>query len=96
MCTFDLSPGVSRAGEVFITGGVPAGGCFPLSKPPSLVEGKCSQQDVLGCCTGVCVSVWLVSAGNCKIFPVQGEGSFALHVHVDCCVFKWGEGLGGT
>ena len=84
-----LSPGVSRAG------GSASRGEFPPLKAFQL-RGREMQQDVLGCCTGVCVTVWLVSAGNCKIFPVQGAGSFALSVHVDCCVFKWGEGLGGT
>lgn len=69
-----------QGGEAFSTGvlprGAPAGGWFPLSKPSSLVEGKRSQQDVLGCSTGVYVNVWLISAGNCKIFPVEGAGSW--------------------
>lgn len=63
----------------------------PFQSLLSLVEGKCSQQDVLGCCTGVYVDVWLVSTRNCKIFPVEGAGSLALHVHIDCYIFKWGE-----
>lgn len=92
--------GMSKVGEAFSTRvlpcGVPAGGCFPFSKPLSLVEGKCSEQDVPGCCIGVNVNVWLVSAGNCKIFPVEGAGSLALRVYIDCYIFKWREDLGGT
>jgi len=60
------------------------------------MEGKCSQQDVPGCCTGVYVNVWLTSAGNCEIFPVEGAGTLALQVHIDCYIFKWREDSGGT
>lgn len=75
---------MSKAGEACSAGalpcGAPAGACFPLSKPFNLMEGKRGQQDVPSCWIRLYVSVWLVSAGSSKIFPVEGAGSLALHI----------------
>lgn len=71
-----VSPGVSRAGEAFITCGVTTGGASPSQSLPALWKGNAASRMCWGCCAGVCVNVWLLSAGNCKTFSCARIGKF--------------------